>query len=480
MTDEEIKIVDEYITVLIRRGLTLANETNECYIGHWWTPDNVGLRIPGTLSIPLDGVPNLDLHGVFRDSADIPRLNGEERIFGDTGAGPITLENVSQRSFSFSGVNRESSSQMKAKYAFIGGHFKASADIVFRQATIDYSCLADWLKQNGVDFDVDKVHNWVIKCKTPPSIETNVRTMRLIFKINPTVSIGGNFHKIAQIDQESSLIIDPTQPMPVGDLFDVVRHIRNFLCFATYAPAHTLKITGTLVLPRTHDKSRKAAKTVDIFGQGINGSIARQGLSPFEILFDYPDISDKFDTYLNAWFEKWDILKPTIDLFSITLNERNLDNETRFLYLAQALEAYHRRMKDSFIMQPDKFDELVDSMIKGLSKKEASWIKKKLDYCNKPSFRKRISEIIKNMPEPLHPIAGNITSFDYRVASTRHYLTHYDAAGQKPAATGEALGDLANRLSLILAVVLMQEIGMSSENIVKQITMNGKFSRELS
>ena len=107
----------------------------------------------------------------------------------------------------------------------------------------------------------------------------------------------------------------------------------------------------------------------------------RDRLYPYDMLFTFKDISDRFEILLKNWFEKADTLGPVYDLYFGTLYNPRMYLQHQFLSLIQAIEVYHRRKFEGKYLSDDdyepiyeKFEEFINELaIEPFFKEEASF-----------------------------------------------------------------------------------------------------------
>src|SRR5660398_247446 len=73
-----------------------------------------------------------------------------------------------------------------------------------------------------------------------------------------------------------------------------------------------------------------------------------------EMFFQFEDISDNFEKYLNNWMKKSEIYNPTTY------------HEHKFLSLIQAIESYHRRVHDGKYVSEDEYAKIYEQLINAI------------------------------------------------------------------------------------------------------------------
>ena len=107
---------------------------------------------------------------------------------------------------------------------------------------------------------------------------------------------------------------------------------------------YPLAIEGITEANKEMIKDKVYYSPVEIYYELPNISKTTKTLLPFDMLFTFKDISNRFEIFLRNWFEKADLLKPICDLYFGTLYNPHMYLEHRFLSLIQAIESFHQRI----------------------------------------------------------------------------------------------------------------------------------------
>ena len=155
-------------------------------------------------------------------------------------------------------------------------------------------------------------------------------------------------------------------------------------------------------------------------------------INPARMLFKYPQISERAEDVMNKWINDYERIRPTLALYFAVASEKYTYQDAKFLALAQALEAYHRRTVDG--------TELI--------------------------FRERIKGLI----EPFEELIGNSderAKLVRAIKKTRNYFTHYDEKNKSVAKTDpKSLLLLSQKIVAILQLQLLRFLGFTHEEIV--------------
>ena len=126
--------------------------------------------------------------------------------------------------------------------------------------------------------------------------------------------------------------------------FDEYRQLTDiqlpgFLTLATGAPNYPINIR-TLVM-----RDEQPQELVIYYR--VPGYIDKPRSMPTQhMMFTFEDVKNNPSKYLSNWIKKSTDLQSVYDLYHQTIYSRLIHFHTRFLILAQALEAYHRNLYD--------------------------------------------------------------------------------------------------------------------------------------
>jgi len=179
------------------------------YKGIWWLPDKPEKQISGTLRFTPNEGAILDLIGSFKDIKEINKMLEPEIILGISSNGKnITLHKCfeTKSNVSFPGLL---TSSFYANEVFIGTHFQRSEDIKFRELSIRYSYLDEWVNISGFDIQYPDKKAVVIKYKLPEPIQANIgEDYKIFIDIQATYPTHSIVQKEASIKQKTYIRIE--------------------------------------------------------------------------------------------------------------------------------------------------------------------------------------------------------------------------------------------------------------------------------
>jgi len=170
------------------------------------------------------------------------------------------------------------------------------------------------------------------------------------------------------------------------------------------------------------------------------------------MLFTFEDVEADLSTYLSNWISKSEELWPVYDLYFKPYYQRCLDQETQFLFLTQALEAYHSRA-----LRGNKTPSLEDRL-------------ETICSILAQDYRDIIEELLSN---------SNSISFAKKVAKTRHNLTHHPKKRIPGAISSNfELPEYTWRMQMLLRLCFLVEMKLPPDEIKRLMKSSNEY-REL-
>ena len=204
-----------------------------------------------------------------------------------------------------------------------------------------------------------------------------------------------------------------------------------------------------------------------------------RALRPHDALFRYPDVVDRLEDVITKWFESYAKFEPAFDLYFASRTETSVFLDAKVLWIAQALEALHRRSSQETEMLEDEFKSLIELVSRSCPENRRQWLKVKLHNANQLTFRRRVRELV----EPFKCWFGSNKQrrrFISRVIDTRNYLTHFDQETTKHRAVGvEELFALHEKMEALFQLHLLRQVGLDHSSIASLVTENPRLRRKL-
>jgi hypothetical protein len=421
------------------------------YSGEWWSPTSPENKIHGSLIFNQDKGARLTLDA---------RLDSEPTIINGLASDntKITLDGCIQNISELAAILKIPS-EFYAHQVYVGTHFTKHEDIKFSFLYCHFANLNEWIMKNGFSFEKDTFTDLTIRYQNPSNISIS---------INPELNLLIDFwcpyslkkHSEINLKQVARIQFRPTQSKTIDYYSVLVKHFRNFLCFATQETVFTKELSGFI-----SDESPKTE--IKIFYQ--LDSPVDIDIDAYNSLFNFKDIENKFENCLQNWFNKYADIEPVCQLYFGSLYGRFVYLNLKFLSLVQAVEAYHRRFLLNEELLPEEHAKRITSILSKAPTEHLEWLKTKLKYSNEPSLRRRLSSIFKKFA-PLTNIIPNEDFFINKVVATRNYMTHYDLALKTERAADKELVLITEELRAIVEMCLLNELGFTLEETRNLIT----------
>ena len=270
------------------------------YVGMWWLPDKTEKQVCGTLRFTSGEGTVLDLIGSFhfKEIKGMTKRSGEmlkpEIILGMSSNGEkITLHKCfeTNRKFSSSGFEKSS---FYANEIFIGAHFQKKEDMNFKNISIHYPHLDEWVNKSGFYrlHEPDSKEE-IIKYKQPESVQATISDDYKIFiDFRSTLSI--IIRKEESIKQRIYIRIESSEEKSWDEYLNILYHIRNFLSLGITEPVYPLAIEG---ITEANKEMKNEKAPIKIFYH-LNIPKAPKTLIRYDMLFTLEDISDRFEVFM--------------------------------------------------------------------------------------------------------------------------------------------------------------------------------------
>jgi hypothetical protein len=472
------------------------------YKGVWWLPDNPEKPISGTLMfVPGEGAV-LNLMGSFNGSfEEIKSTNSEgsitkrvwtgklfepEIMLGTSSCGKkITLHKCFETNERYSSSGFPTSS-FYANIVFIGWHFTKPEELKFKSFFVNYPYFEEWSKIRVFSHCLEseeKSKQYEVKYEVPEPVEAKIDNFKISFDHN--LNISGDRLREVNLKHTTFVKIEPEDELHFEEYQSILYHLQNFLSLATTRAIYPLSIKATTEQYKhvsTFSKGKVHHPPIEIFYNVIGEVDLSEKLNHYDMLFTFEDISGQFETYLQNWFDKAELLKPVYDLFFGTLYKPSMYLEVQFLSLIQAVESYHRRRFGGKYLSDEDYKEVCDTLVNAIPDSVEGGFKDSLEsrirYGNEFSLRTRLRRLFDSdeYQEILSEFAENKNAFIGKVVDTRNYLTHYE--GKEKAAIGEELDPFIQKLKILLEICLLTELGFGSEEVKKLFSRNKRYQRE--
>ena len=449
------------------------------YKGFWWSPDNSDQRIPGQFNINSSNDAILELQ-VDMSKNRFQRQEFILLLLGMSGNDRITLHECSL-------INTQINSSGLITYTFsvqtvfIGVHFCKKEEIRFKEISIRYSNLDEWVGRR--DLKVRSSCGDKVTIQFKPSQVTKMQINGYLIAISIRFSRNESSTQVNVI-QKAWIDISSEQEKNLDDYVSLLNHIRRFLSLLMDAPISTLEMNGkTKISKIIRENGREAYIPIQIRHYIPEWEATIRTIYQHQMLFPLPDVQNQLEIHLRNWIDKAESLRPVYDLFFATRRNPHIHVESLFLSLTQAIEAYHRRKYDGKYQADEDYrnglyKRFLDVIPSNLDKDFRDALKEgKLLFANEHSLRRRLQEITKriclNLPIGFFSQKNKkcLKAFIDKVHNTRNYLNHHTCKLRDKAVRDPMeLHQIAKRLRVILDICLLEEAGFNFDDIKKMFS----------
>lgn len=187
---------------------------------------------------------------------------------------------------------------------------------------------------------------------------------------------------------------------------------------------------------------------------------------------------------IENWIDRFEVIAPSIELYRTYKAINNNYAEINFLWMAQAVEALHRRTRSRNKLSIGDYEKMCEILNKNCPEEYKEWLAPRLKYGNELSFKSRLDEfmeeavnVIKYQSDyssntGLISLNKKISKLINDIVRYRNYYTHYDISIKKT--NRERAFKLITLTSLLEVVLLIQILGYIGLN---KNTLDSLFSQ---
>ena len=423
---------------------------NSEYLGEFWIPERPELKVHGTLTIEVGGRVRLETVGLLAEHLNLKNPDvRHSRIIGRLHNGqPVTLEDCWYWRRASFGVPTTTS--LEARFALIGLALESSADATFNSITFTTDCLNQWHQKTGISFELDQGENSrkaAIRYEAIDDVglwSEGGKRLDLTFEWNLSEVGPGT---VASVTQYSYLRYSSDERVPIGELSRTVHRVQHFLSFAVGA---TVSISEVSVCSRDDVLTRNGRTLphpVWLYYRSYPFTAKCPEIDSYTVPLPFAAIASRTQTVFSQWFSIYERAGKAMGLYWGAINDSAKYVDGRFLFIVQALEAFHR--------------------LSSIAAKDAER--------QKMCLARRLADLAS----PFGTTSGD-PIFLQKVVSTRNYFTHWDPKTKEKAATDEELWPICAKLEALFSLLLMREIGLPAGTITRLVENNQELERRLS
>ena len=250
--------------------------------------------------------------------------------------------------------------------------------------------------------------------------------------------------------------------VPVTNFF-----LTTLLTFATGKYNYPLKVNGVA----SNDERSNLSIYYPIPGYQEKSVHLTRG----DMLFGFADLhrNGLLEQRLSKWIIICEKLRTVLNLYFRFYYQKDLDVETKFLFLVQIMEAYQRTLYGGKYPTQQPYKIVVDSLIGAIPPWVEDPLRKNLKSMirggNKFSLKSRIlyllEEVLSDHKWLLRGMIGNFDDFASKVAGLRNNLSHRANRPPEEVIPKAELPIFVAHIETILRLCLLVEIGFSTAEI---------------
>ena len=467
--------------------------------GFFWLPGDAENRVPGVLRISQSGRATLEVTGdegqplvgplgtgtrelnsEGADGADTIRILGiVERRDSVTRGGSVTLDGCFRQRETVDLLGGLSRATFYVPLSYVGAEYGANERITFSKFSLSIEALDLWLATYGIEVKHDRAAGTgSIHYRVLDDIPVGLpHGDRLEFSFALTApGLSSLPMSEALVRQTSKVYVSLQTPRTLQDFVPLAVKLCHFFSLALDENLSIQAISGHQTPSGGDDPERPIP--IEIYGQFAPWSENAPNIHWHDVLFRYPDVSDRLDPIMACWLDNYEMYEPAIKLYFASRSDTTQYLDTKVLWLAQGLETLHRRSCPDTVMLDEEFSSRKELILESCPQKWREWLSDALRHSNELSLRVRIWRLI----QPFNRWFGNSHTrrgFVKKVVDTRNYLTHYDQSLEAEAVKGQELSDLHQKLEALFRLHLLKLVGLDEATIDSIVQKNLRFRHSL-
>jgi ApeA-like protein/HEPN superfamily Apea-like protein len=447
----------------------VATSTSDMDVqGNWWTPGQEEHSVQGVLRVNEDGA-TLELAGelALREQTPGEIVQGEVVLGRDETGRAITLLDASTRTRHIGPQDR----MTVQAYTALVGRAHPARDPVFQACGFSLDGLAEWAESHF------RLLYAVADASGPPQGERDSDRISFDVPEGKLTLFAGLGRRLSDIERsfkvQSSWLYELAVPKSLDDIWrEAIRPLEYLHVLLTAEPTKAFDVS--LTLPSEPGTPRHEQVSLKVYAGWSRGG-SDVGGRAWEWPVRLNEIADRLPEIVRSWLELVSLTEPALVLlFAVLRREKDLYLENRYLTLAQAAEAFHRRHPKfpSRIISEDEFAERLE-VLREVAERAGwwgSWLRARVQYAYEPTFRQRLRDLVAEGGK----FAEEVFSRDVidRVVRRRNELTHVLDAKGEPDQRYAELAMLGEKISLLLTACLLVNLGFRDHETRAALTRN--------
>ncbi|MBI3661999.1 MAG: hypothetical protein HY234_02975 [Acidobacteria bacterium] len=428
------------------------------FMGSWWLPENATSQVPGIIRFEPSRRLSLTLLG--RIDSYSPAA-----VLGSCQGVPCTLLQAR-----YAGETTEMGQfgrlKLHGEKLLIGAHFESAQAAQFFKWKINFPELAAWhgghplheTFHNALGVEQGEVLDFTFK--RPPSFHARMPPLNAALRIEHgfLYEVGEDF----RCKHRADVHVIPDDKQDLHWFLNTTISLQALLSLLIGCAIHPIEI---LAFQTDQEEELKPIRIYvpDIFPRGA----AAEGA----LRLHFETIRHSFDDIVREWFEIFDTHRSIYEaLLGVMFNpESYLD--AQFLALVQGLEGFHRREFPDLYVPSGEFEGFYRELVGGLPKRIPpnlrSALADRLKYGNEYSLRRRLTELVKGLPESIgERFHKKPLEFVSEVVELRNRLVHFPVGDKLTVFDRQMLFVLTLKVRALLTILLMKRLRVPNEAIL--------------
>jgi hypothetical protein len=353
--------------------------------------------------------------------------------------------------------------------ALLGSTAKSWHEPNFDHIKANFTLLTNWLNRSHVSighaskpFSVDVADLDPIEIVLSEDVKCTLR---------PAITYQDHYRGM-ELEQSHQVEFQFREPQPLWRMMtEYVLVFRRMLTLFTGTPIFTERI---------HFDERKAETTDTVtFLQPSSGiSEAKRDLPHFNMRLSFADIRDQLPSVVRNWYRLHEQFKDALNLYFATVFNKGLYDNQQFLFLAQALEVYHRGNTNftGYAQSKEEFKARKRRILEAVPD-ERDWLIEKLAHANEKTLAERLTDLLDARRDAVSRFINDPHIWAQTVRNTRNHFTHYSTAEKKleRVAKGSDLIRLIKEMEALLEICIFSDLGVSNSPIDRVINRLRRF-----
>lgn len=354
--------------------------------------------------------------------------------------------------------------RIRALQALLGERLNNWDEAKYLTARIHYTLLCEWVNEEVYESTVSKDGRSVIALKNLDDSRIYELPDGVKFRLERDFSTHNSLEKI-EWHFNQCIYFHFEQEQSVENILS--RYVHSFRQLLSLLVGKRIYVEDVTLLH--YDPFKKCGvnySSAELLQSCRGISTAEKEVYFFNMFAPFSEIYSKFDAILKSWFETSQRMKPVIDLYFSGIFF-SLPLTTRFLNLAQAMEAYHSRCGDFKSVEIPTIDhrKRVEEVVSLLPATHQEWVRQSLAYANRKTLAQRFNDLFDLFKNETASLFEGIPDISEGIRHTRNYLTHYTDTTKSKAFTDDDLLPVTFKLEGFLIICLLRKLGIIGEPI---------------